>query len=469
MFSAGPAINIIRSFMDKIVELSVIDLAFDGKAVAKMDGKVVFLNAGLPGETVRAKLVRSKRNFNEAIVLDILSKSDERIEPLCQHFSVCGGCSWQDLKYSKQLEIKKKHVVSCIERIGRLKNVQVREVMASQEIFGYRNKMEFSFNVHPEIGFTLGLHKRGSYADIFDLTECHLPSPVFGKIVGWFRDYVKSHQITVYDVDNHTGYIRFLVIRQAKKTGDLMINIVTNYGEFAESDQLVSEMTAQFPDITTIVHNQNGQKSNIAVGEKETVLFGDGFISEKVMGQTFRIRSNSFFQTNSYQAEKLYQTAFEMLEPQKEDSVLDLYCGTGTISICVAPMVGEVVGVEQVDDAIRAAHENAALNNCSNVSFVKSDVKDYLIQSHGSEQQFDIVIADPPRSGMHPKVLKRLMEMAPEKILYISCNPATFSRDAKEFVESGYKLPQVQPVDMFPHTRHIELAAVFYKETANPN
>ncbi len=447
--------------MDKIVELNITDLAFDGQAVAKMNGKVVFLNAGLPGETVRARLVRSKRNFDEAVVLDILSKSQERIEPVCAHFSECGGCSWQDLKYSKQLEIKKNHVVSCLERIGSLEHVSVKDVIGSPEIFSYRNKMEFSFNVQPQSGFTLGLHKRKSYADIFDLRECHLPPVIFGRIVRWFRDYVKRNQISVYDVEHHTGFMRFLVIRQAKKTNDLMINIVTNYGELPEAPQLADEMRAAFPEISTMVHSQNGQKSNIAVGEKETVLFGGGFITEKVMGQSFRIRANSFFQTNSRQAENLYEMAFDMLQPQKHNRILDLYCGTGTISICLAPQVGEVVGVEQVSDSVKMAHENASLNNCANVSFVESDVKDYLTQSRENDQQYDIVITDPPRSGMHPKVLKRLIEMSAEKILYISCNPATFARDAKELVESGYKLPQVQPVDMFPHTRHIELAAVF--------
>ncbi|MGH8016262.1 MAG: 23S rRNA (uracil(1939)-C(5))-methyltransferase RlmD, partial [Candidatus Zixiibacteriota bacterium] len=319
--------------MDKTVELNITDLAFDGRAVAKMNGKVVFLNAGLPGEIVLARMVRSKRNFNEAVVLDILSKSDERIEPVCSHFSECGGCSWQDLNYSKQLEIKRHHVTSCIERIGGLDNVEILDVLPSTEIFGYRNKMEFSFNVHPESGFTLGLHRRGSYADIFDLTECHLPPGIFDRIVDWFRKYVKRNGISVYDVNNHTGYLRFIVVRKSKNTNDLMVNIVTNYGDMPESDKLVDELTSAFADVTTIVHNQNGQRSNVAVGEKEAVLFGSGFISEKIMDQSFRIRANSFFQTNSRQAEKLYETAFAALQPQKTDRVLDLYCGTGSISI----------------------------------------------------------------------------------------------------------------------------------------
>lgn len=450
--------------MNKTVELNISDLAFDGRAVAKLDGKVVFLNAGLPGETVRARVIRSRQNFNEAVVLDILSKSAERIEPVCGHFSECGGCNWLDLSYTKQLEIKKHHVTGCLERIGGLEKVIVKDVIGSKEIFGYRNKMEFSFNVHSQLGFTLGLHNRNSYADIFDLTECHLPPENYGRMVNWFRAYVKRNQISVYDVQNHSGYLRFLVIRQVKKTNDLMINIVTNYGELPDAKALVIEMSSEFPEITTMVHNQNGQKSNIAVGEKEKVLFGNGFITEKIMGQSFRIRANSFFQTNSLQAEKLYETAFDMLGVLQSDSVLDLYSGTGTISICIASKVKKVVGVEQVSDSIKAANENASLNNCTNVTFIESDVREYLTQSQGPAKAFDIVITDPPRSGMHPKVLKRLIEMSPERILYISCNPATFARDAKEFVAAGYELPQVQPVDMFPHTRHIELAAVFYKK-----
>lgn len=450
--------------MTLIVEVNITDLAFDGKAVAKMEnGKVLFLNAGLPGETVRARVTKTKRNFNEAVVLEILTKSDERINPKCGHFDFCGGCSWQDLEYTKQLEIKTMHVNSCIERIGGLENVKISEIMPSPDIFNYRNKMEFSFNVHPEQGFTLGLHKRNSYADIFDLNECHLPSPVYSEIVRWFREYVKRKQIPVYDVENHTGYMRFLVIRDAKNRNELMLNVVTNFGEFKDAGTFVSEMTAQFPDITTIVHNENGQRSNIAVGEKETVLYGDGFITEQLCDKNFRIRANSFFQTNSKQAENLYQAAFDMLQPEKENKILDLYCGTGSIAICLANSVSEVVGVELVEDAITAANENAEINQCDNVTFVQSDVKEFMNGLKEKKESFDAIVTDPPRSGMHPKVLKRMIEMSPEKIMYISCNPATFARDAKVLSEAGYALPNVQPVDMFPHTRHIELASVFYR------
>jgi 23S rRNA (uracil1939-C5)-methyltransferase len=320
--------------------------------------------------------------------------------------------------------------------------------------------MEFSFNNHIEKGFTLGLHRRRQYADIFDLEQCHLPSVRYSQIVAWLRQYVKENEIPVYDVRDHTGFMRFLVIRDAKKTDDLMMNIVTNYGELPSSEELVDEMTAVFPEITTIVHNENGQKSNIAVGEKETVLYGNGYITEKIMGHAFKISSNSFFQTNTLQAEKLYETAFQMLEPSGSEKVLDLYSGTGAISICLAPKVAEVTGVESVADAVSSAKENAGINSSDNCNFVLSDVKDFL---RTDKTVYDVVISDPPRAGMHPKALKRMIGLLPEKILYISCNPSTFARDAKEIVSAGYELPEVQPVDMFPHTRHIELVAVFKK------
>jgi 23S rRNA (uracil1939-C5)-methyltransferase len=451
--------------MIRIVELNITDLAFDGKAVARTDGgKVVFLNAGLPGETVRARITKSKRNFDEAVVMDILTKSDDRIPPRCRHFDDCGGCSWQDLKYAKQLEIKTIHATECIKRIGGLENVHVSPILPAPDIFNYRNKMEFSFNVHPESGFTLGLHKRNSYADIFDLNECHLPSPDFGEIVRWFREYVKSKQVPVYDVQHHTGYWRFLVIRETKNTDELMINIVTNFGEIESAETLAAELTGKFPRITTIVHNQNGQRSNIATGEIETIIIGPGFITEQLCSKKFRIKANSFFQTNSRQAENLYQTSFEMLQPNESDRVLDLYCGAGTISICLADRVAAVSGVELVADAVIAAKENAEINDCKNVSFEQSDVKDFMNEMMDQSQRCDILVTDPPRSGMHPKVLKRIIEMSPEKLLYISCNPATFARDAKELTAGGYALPLVRPVDMFPHTRHIELASVFYKK-----
>jgi 23S rRNA (uracil1939-C5)-methyltransferase len=446
---------------NKLVDLEVTDLAFNGKAVAHLDGKVVFLNGGLPGETVRAEITRSKPRYSEGIVRQILQSSNLRITPICAHFGQCGGCTWQDLAYRHQLEFKKKQVIDCLERIGGFDGIKVHDVVGSVEVFNYRNKMEFSFHVTDDGGFTVGLHSRGRFDDIFDLDNCFLQSDISNQIVHWMREFVKRERIPVYDVRNHTGFMRFLMIRQPKRTGQLMINVVTNYGEIPSREKLVRELTAAFPQVTTVVHNQNGQKSNVAVGEIEIVLFGSGFIEEGMFDCTFRISANSFFQTNSIQTETLYRSAFDLLNPEQKDCVLDLYAGTGSIGILISRYVGQVVGVELVADAVKAARENAAVNNVNNITFHEGDVKDYLKSRDASESEFDTVIVDPPRAGLHPKALTRVVKLAPKKILYISCNPATFARDAKELVNHGYHLPEIIPVDMFPHTMHIELVGVF--------
>jgi 23S rRNA (uracil1939-C5)-methyltransferase len=447
----------------KQVEIEVTDLAFNGKAVGHLEGKVVFLDGGLPGEKVLAQITDSKPRYERASVVKILRPSERRVPPLCSHFEHCGGCTWQDLAYHDQLNYKKKQVVDCLQRIGRLEGSLVRDVIGSVEVFHYRNKMEFSFNADPEGGFTLGLHRRGRFDEIFDLDRCLLTGEVVSDIVRWIREYVHRTKLPVYNVMEHTGFMRFVMIRQSKRTTDLMVNIVTNYGEIPNRDRLVREMTAAFPQISTIVHNQNGRKSNIATGEIERILFGCGYIEERLFESTFRIRANSFFQTNTVQTETLYRVGFDLLEPQRNHRVLDLYCGTGSIGVLAASYVDEVVGVELIADAVQAARENAHANRVKNIAFFEGDVKDYLKTRNEDQKDFDIVIVDPPRAGLHPQVLKRLVRLRPERILYISCNPSTYARDARELVDSGYRLPEVQPVDMFPHTMHIELASVLHR------
>jgi 23S rRNA (uracil1939-C5)-methyltransferase len=445
-----------------MVQVEVEDLAFDGKAVGHLDGKVVFLRGGLPGETVMAEIFRSKPRYEEGIVREILKKCDSRIPAICSHFGVCGGCVWQDLAYDQQLIYKRKQVVDCIERIGGLDTVMVDKAVGSLETFNYRNKMEFSFHVADDT-FTLGLHSRGRFDDIFDLERCYLQSELSNRVVAWLRDYLKREQIPVYDVKYHHGFVRFVVIRQTKRTNQLMVNLVTNYGEFPDREKLVREMRQAIPEVTTIVHNQNGQKSNIAVGEAEQTLFGAGYIEEILFQSRFRIRANSFFQTNTLQTETLYRTGFDLLKPKRTDRLLDLYCGTGSMGILVAPFVARVVGVELVGAAIQAANENAELNGITNIEFDEGDVTDYLRNKLPAETIFDIVVVDPPRAGLHPKALNRLIELRPEKLLYVSCNPSTFARDAKDLVAAGYDLPMVVPVDMFPHTMHIEVVGLFYR------
>jgi 23S rRNA (uracil1939-C5)-methyltransferase len=270
----------------QVVELTIEDLAFDGKSVAHLDGKVVFLNAGLPGETVRAEITRIRPRYCQATVLEIVSKAASRVPALCSHFDQCGGCTWQDLDYQEQLRYKKQQVVESISRIGGLEGVTVQDVIPSAELFGYRNKMEYSFHTTPAGGFTLGLHSRGRFDEIFDLDTCHLQATVASRIVDHVRSFVTTHGLPVYDVLQHRGYVRFLVIRNTKRTGQLMVNLVTNYGQLPERDAFVRELMTAFPEVTTIVHCENGQKSNIATAEREAVLSGPGFIEEQLLGLT---------------------------------------------------------------------------------------------------------------------------------------------------------------------------------------
>ncbi|MEW5795581.1 MAG: 23S rRNA (uracil(1939)-C(5))-methyltransferase RlmD [Candidatus Zixiibacteriota bacterium] len=442
-------------------QLTIEDLAFDGKAVAHLDGKVVFLDSGLPGETVLAEITRSHPRYSQGLVREITSRSPQRIQARCLHFGTCGGCSWQDLAYSEQLAFKKRHVVECLARIGGLREAAVRDVLPCSNVFEYRNKMEFSFHALEEGGFHLGLHRRGRFDDIFDLHACHLQDDMANRIVGSVRDFVKREQVPVYDVTRHTGYMRFLIVRRGLRTGQTMVNIVTNRGPFSLAERLVSELLESFPRMTTIIHGQNGSKSNIATAETESVLFGPGYIEEKILGLTFRIRANSFFQTNTEQAELLYQAGFELLKPLPSDRLLDLYCGTGTIGHLLAPRVSEVVGVEIVPDAVTIARENASVNGIVNVTFLQANVAEYLRGGPEHLRDFDAFIIDPPRAGLHPKALKRILALAPARLLYYSCNPATFARDAQALCDRGYRMSEVQPVDMFPHTRHIELVALF--------
>jgi 23S rRNA (uracil1939-C5)-methyltransferase len=445
----------------KICTLKIVDLAFDGKAVAHHDGKVVFLDAGLPGETVVAEITRSKPRYNQARVKEIIERSPSRIDARCSHFDECGGCTWQDLEYADQLKFKKQQVIECLKRIGGLEDVVVADILPSENVFHYRNKMEFSFHFLDDGAFHLGLHRRGRFDEIFDLTACYLQGETLNDMVAEVRDFVREHNIPVYDVKRHTGYMRFLVFRQAHFTRQTMINLVTNRGDFPEVDQLVGRLTKRFPEITTIVHGQNDKKSNIAVSEIESVLYGPGYIEEELMGLRFKIRANSFFQTNSAQSERLYQTGFDLLDPGPEDRLLDLYCGTGTIGLLLASRVKEVVGVELVPDAVEMAAENAVQNEIENVSFFQGHVKEFLKSLPEDQRSFDCVVIDPPRAGLHPKALKRVIGLQAPKLLYISCNPATFARDAQALLGAGYRVSEVHPVDMFPHTRHIEVVALF--------
>lgn len=453
--------------MKRRVELDIVSLAYTGQSVGYINGKVTFVNGGLPGERVEAVITKSKKSFNQATLAQVLAKSPERIKPVCPHYDICGGCTWQDLDYQRQLLYKHQQVVDCLSHIGGFENLAIDAIHPSPDTFWYRNKMEFSFHVvpvHRSIrGFVLGLHHRGRFDHIFDVHECHLQSPESNRLVIWLRDAVERLSLPVYDLVNHEGFLRFAVIREGKQTGQRMLILVSGEGEFIHKETLTEQLLDAFPDLTTAVWMVNRQKANIARGELQEIFFGPGYIEDSILGRRFCIAPLSFFQTNTVQAEQLYRQALDLAEISTSDHLLDLYCGSGAIGLCAADRVASITGIEIDPDAIASARLNAERNGIANASFFAGAVHKVIASGVLPQERFDPIIVDPPRAGLEPKTVELLLTFDSTRLIYISCNPATFARDARLLANGGYHLCRVVPFDMFPHTMHIELVSLFQK------
>jgi len=471
-----------------IIELSIEDYAFEGKGVAKinieLEGEikkfVVFVNGTYPGDVVKAEIRRKKKSYAEAIVSEFIKKAPERISAKCTYFGVCGGCKAQDLDYDTQVKYKADQVRDVFERIGGLSGFEILPPLKAPRIFFYRNKMEFSFadkrwlypheisgeNEIVDRNFALGLHIPRMFDKVLDINECFLQSEESNKILNFTREFFKSRGETIYSTKIHEGYLRHLVIKQSFFTNDLMVNLVTSESKPDLFKEYTDSLIEIIPGITTIINNVNEKKSQTAYGDYEIIYHGDGYIFDTIGDYKFRISANSFFQTNTIQAEFLYKTALEFAGLTGEEVVYDLYSGAGTISIYVSVKAREVIGFETVDPAVEDAVFNAGLNNIDNVNFVNANLdksflhflKEYKIPAP------DVIIADPPRSGMNPKTVNDILTLMPPKIVYVSCNPSTQARDIKLLCDGGYRLVQYQPVDMFPHTYHVENVALLVKD-----
>lgn len=450
--------------------------AFEGKNIARLDGLVAFVKGGVPGDDVRVRVTRTKKSFVEAEVLEVVIPSPLRVQPRCRYVGVCGGCKWQEMDYGAQLDFKRQHVIDALERIGGFAGVSVNSTLGSPDIYFYRNKMEFSFGVkwltkeemnadaaggtetEARDRFALGLHIPERFDRVLDIEECWLQSETSREIVNLVREFSRARGLDIYSTVTHTGYLRNLVIRQSRHTGELMVNLVTLDDRPALMQELSNELLNRFPSITTFVNNITDRKSQVAIGDREVVYYGPGTITETIGRRTYGISANSFFQTNTLQAERLYDVAKKMASLTKEDVVFDLYSGTGTIALHVADEAAEVVGIESVESAVEDARRNAEANGVRNCTFLLGDLKDRLTRDTAWLAQHprpSVIIIDPPRSGMHEKVVKQVLELAPRRIVYVSCNPATQARDLK-LMGGAYAIHEVQPVDMFPHTYHIE-------------
>jgi len=446
------------------IELDIERLAFGGRGIAKVDGLAVFVERAVPGDRVRARIVKKKKSFAEARVVELMAPSPDRILPPCRYSGHCGGCKWQMLPYPLQLQYKRAHVVEALEHIGGLNDVEVLPILASPNVFHYRNKMEFSCSdrrwLLPEelgkegvgMGFAIGLHVPGTFHKVLDIETCLLQPDIGNRILSDVRGYMKASGVPAYGLKSHEGFWRFLMLRHSSAHDQWLVNVITSDENRALLGPLADQLMADYANIVSVVNNVTARKAGIAVGEYEVHLAGEPALRDRIGRFDFEISANSFFQTNTSGAALLYDTVKSFAALSGSETVLDLYCGTGTIGIYLSDSAREVIGMELVDSALADAENNCRINGVSNCRFVGGDIKDGL--AHVTVRP-DVMVIDPPRVGMHKDVLKLVLEMAPERIVYVSCNPSTLARDLAVMQEE-YSIGAVQPVDMFPHTYHIE-------------
>ncbi|MBC2694437.1 MAG: 23S rRNA (uracil(1939)-C(5))-methyltransferase RlmD [Desulfobacteraceae bacterium] len=448
------------------LKLEISELAFGGKGIAHKDGFVVFVDQTVPLDIVIARIIKKKKNFAVARVVEIVDESPFRINPPCIYSGQCGGCKWQFLRYEKQLDYKRQHVIDSLEHIGIIKGVTVHSTISSKLIYGYRNKMEFSCSdrrwlmpdemgmENLDLNFALGLHVPGTFHKVLDTKKCLLQPALGNNILDDVRTYINESNVPIYGFRSHSGFWRFVMLRHSAAYDQWMVNIVTAEESSKILKPLSDLLTAKYPGIVSVINNINTRKAGIAVGEYEILLAGSSFIKEKIGPFEFTISANSFFQTNTLGAEILYEKVKEYAGLSGKEYVVDLYSGAGTIAIFLADSAKELTGIEISKSAVQDAEANCRNNKIANCRFILGDIKDCL--EHVKKP--DVMIIDPPRVGMHKNVVKQILNIAPAKIIYVSCNPATMARDLG-MIKDNYNVLEVQPIDMFPHTYHIESVA----------
>lgn len=449
----------------------VEDIGSEGKAIARVEGQVLFVTKALPGDLIDVKVTKKKKNYMEGIPVRFHEYSDMRIEPFCSHFDLCGGCKWQDLPYNHQIAYKRQQVIDNLERIGKVSPGKVRDILPSRYTQFYRNKMEYTFSANrwlrkDEIDTAedlesrgLGLHIPGRWDKVIDIQKCYLQKDPANDIRNAIRSYAIEHDYSFFDLRNQEGYLRNLIIRTSS-TDELMVIVIFYYEDDEKRNALLNYIGDKFSEISSLMYMIN-PKANDSIYDLEPVLFkGRDFIYEKMEDLWFKIGPKSFYQTNSEQAYELYKVVRQYANLNNKEILYDLYTGTGTIANFLAKDAMKVVGIESVPEAIEDAKENASLNNLGNTIFYAGDMKEVLNQSffenHGKP---DVLVTDPPRAGMHKKVVENILASEPSRIVYVSCNPATQARDI-EILKQKYTVQEIQPVDMFPHTYHVENVAL---------
>lgn len=449
-------------------DVEVTNIAAEGKALAKIDDIVFFIKGAVPGDIVDLKVVKKKKNFREAVVTAIKKYSDERATPECEHFGVCGGCVWQTLPYDKQLKYKQQQVEDALNHIAKVDIPEVSPILASEKQYFYRNKLEYTFAsqrwlTDDEMNIPdsekelqgLGFHIPGRFDKVLDIKKCHLQADPSNAIRLETKRFCIENNMSFYDARQQVGFLRNIIIRTSIN-GEIMLIVVFGSDDKANRELLLNHLCEAFPEITSMMYFIN-TKCNDNCGDLEAQLFrGKDHIIEEMGDLKFKVQAKSFYQTNSLQAYRLYSVAKDFAQLTGNEVVYDLYTGTGTIANFVARQAKEVIGIEYVEEAIQDAKVNSKLNNIGNTKFFAGDMKDILTDQFIAENgKADVMIIDPPRAGMHPDVVKTILNASPKRIVYVSCNPATQARDV-QLLDAKYKVLKVQPVDMFPQTHHVE-------------
>lgn len=458
-----------RKKLDLILENVKIEaVAAEGKSLAHVDGTVVFVEFAVPGDIVNVKVTKKKKNYMEGFILEIVKPSEDRLQPFCEHFGICGGCRWQPLPYDMQLKAKQQQVWDQLVRIGHLEIPDISPILPSDKTKYYRNKLEFTFsnkrwiynNEDPdsltdEERLGLGFHVGKFFDKVLDIKHCSLQPEPSNEIRLFIREYAVSHNLEFYNIRENTGFLRNIIVRN-NQVGDVMLTVCFAYDDQDKIVPMLDAIAAEFPQIKSL-HYVINEKLNDSISDLDCILYkGEDAIWETMGKLKFKISPKSFYQTNSEQAYKLYSVAKEFAALTGNEVVYDLYTGTGTIAQFISDKASKVIGIEYVKEAIEDARINAEANGITNCTFFDGDMKDILtadfIKEHGKPE---VMIIDPPRAGMHPDVVKVIMEAAPERIVYVSCNPASQARDLA-MMSPMYEITAVQPVDMFPHTMHVE-------------
>ncbi|MDR3181060.1 MAG: 23S rRNA (uracil(1939)-C(5))-methyltransferase RlmD [Prevotellaceae bacterium] len=459
-------------------DIEITDIAAEGKAVGRHEGKIIFVPYAIPGDVVNVQVVKNRHDYVEGVIKNIVTPSPHRVTPFCNHFGTCGGCKWQLLPYKMQLDYKQQQVLDQLSRIGKLTNLNIQPILPAKETLYYRNKLEFTFSdkrwlnndemtgekpIEQRCG--LGFHIPGMFDKVLDIETCHLQPNPSNDIRLAVRQYALAHQLPFFNLREQTGFLRTLIIRNSVSSGEVMVIVVFAYDDEKQRKGLLKHLQQQFPDITSLFYVING-KRNDTIHDLDVNLFsGRDYMEEQLEDLSFKISPKSFFQTNSKQALRLYRTVRDFAGLTGKETVYDLYTGTGSIALFLARQAAQVVGVEMTEDAIADAQQNATRNRIFNTKFYAGDMKDLFkpdfIAANGSP---DVIVLDPPRAGIHPDVAGNILDSGAQRLVYVSCNPATQARDLA-WLSSHYHITCVQPVDMFPHTHHVENIVLAEKNT----